>query len=67
MASFVVLDDDSISRTHALVFLSSEGPSVVDLMSTNGTKCEGVKISDQALLIGQKIKVGNTTLLVREG
>jgi hypothetical protein len=63
----VVLSDGSVSRTHALVFVDGEGASVADLMSTNGTKVNGVQVKDQEIKAGDVIHVGKTKLKVEDG
>ena len=57
------LIDDGISREHAEIVL--EGGEVVlhDLGSTNGTFCNGTKVDSKALVDGDKILVGSTTIL----
>jgi diguanylate cyclase (GGDEF)-like protein len=55
--------DDGISREHAA--LEQEGKAVVllDLDSTNGTFCNGVRITRQELVDGDKISLGSSTIL----
>jgi pSer/pThr/pTyr-binding forkhead associated (FHA) protein len=61
----VELEDDGVSRTHAVVFLDVEGgASVADLMSTNGTTLNGQRVSDADLKDGDVLQVGDTRLLV---
>ena len=61
----ILLDDDKISRTHAMFFLDDNGPSVVDLMSTNGTLVNGAAVSDADLYDGDIVHIGRTRLIVR--
>jgi pSer/pThr/pTyr-binding forkhead associated (FHA) protein len=60
----VLLDDDKISRTHAMFFLDEEGASVVDLLSTNGTHVNGKRISDADLHEGDVVNIGKTRFIV---
>jgi two-component system, cell cycle response regulator len=55
--------DDGVSREHAA--LQREGGKVVlvDLGSTNGTYCNGVRIPRQELADGDKISIGASTIL----
>ena len=61
----ILLDDEKISRTHAMVFVDEQGPSIVDLISTNGTLVNGQKISDADLTDGDVINIGKTRFIVR--
>jgi pSer/pThr/pTyr-binding forkhead associated (FHA) protein len=63
----IVLHDGSVSRTHALVFVDAESASVVDLMSTNGTKVNGGPIKDTELREGDVVHLGKTKLRVEAG
>ena len=58
----ILVDDGSVSRTHAVVFADEHGASVADLMSTNGTKVNGSPIDDVDLQDGDVIQVGQTKL-----
>jgi diguanylate cyclase (GGDEF)-like protein len=57
------LDDDSISRMHAKLSLSETSVHVEDLNSSNGTMVNGEKITLQQLRDGDKIRLGETTIL----
>lgn len=60
----ILLDDEKISRTHAMFFLDGDGPSVVDLLSTNGTYVNGQQVMDSDLHNGDIVHVGKTRLIV---
>jgi hypothetical protein len=60
----ILLDDDKISRKHAMFFLDDDGPSVVDLLSTNGTHVNGKKVSDADLVEGDIVNIGKTRFIV---
>jgi diguanylate cyclase (GGDEF)-like protein len=55
--------DDGISRRHAEIVHDAHGIYVRDLGSTNGTFCNGERVSEQQLKDGDKIQVGSTTIL----
>ncbi|MCC6521802.1 MAG: diguanylate cyclase [Polyangiaceae bacterium] len=57
------LDDDSISRLHVKVTLAGTFVEVEDLQSSNGTMVNGERIAKHALKDGDKIRVGETTIL----
>ncbi|MBI5494669.1 MAG: FHA domain-containing protein [Deltaproteobacteria bacterium] len=64
----VELQDDGVSRTHAMVFVDTRGAvSVVDLMSTNGTEVNGQHVQDADLDPGDVIRIGGTTLRLERG
>jgi pSer/pThr/pTyr-binding forkhead associated (FHA) protein len=55
----VVIDNEQVSRLHAV--LVSEGPSVTirDLDSRNGVLVNGVKVMSQRLAHGDTLSIGN--------
>jgi len=57
------LFDDGISREHAEVVIENGNVYLVDLGSTNGTFCNGLKVDKRQLIDGDKILVGSTTIL----
>jgi FHA domain len=63
----IVLRDGSVSRTHALVFVDKDGCSVVDLMSTNGTKVNDKPVRDVDVKPGDVVWVGKTKLAIEDG
>jgi pSer/pThr/pTyr-binding forkhead associated (FHA) protein len=63
----LAIDDEEMSRRHAVVRRHANRLQVEDLGSTNGTFVDGTRIAEPTLLGGgAEIKVG-TTLLVVEG
>ena len=58
----VRLADTSVSRRHAEVRPAGDGWTVVDLGSTNGTRVNGVAVTERRLQDGDTISVGDTTL-----
>jgi hypothetical protein len=63
----IVLRDGSVSRTHALVFVDKGNVSVVDLMSTNGTKVNGANVRDVDVKEGDVVHIGKTKLKIEDG
>jgi hypothetical protein len=61
----ILIDDDKVSRKHAMFFLDDDGASVVDLLSTNGTHVNGVKTTDADLGEGDIVNIGKTRFIVR--
>jgi len=55
--------DDGISRDHARVVKDGAAMMLEDMGSTNGTYCNGVRVTRQALSEGDKILLGSTTIL----
>jgi hypothetical protein len=60
--SNIVLADPNVSRSHAEVRPRGVGYVVVDLGSTNGTRVNGVRVSEQELVDGDEIAFGNTRM-----
>jgi diguanylate cyclase (GGDEF)-like protein len=57
------LDDDSISRMHVKLNLSGTSVGIEDLGSSNGTLVNGERITSHGLRDGDKIRLGETTIL----
>jgi pSer/pThr/pTyr-binding forkhead associated (FHA) protein len=54
--------DPNVSRRHAEVRRIGDGYSLVDLGSTNGTEVNGQRIQETALMNGDVIGVGTTSI-----
>src|SRR5262245_50313040 len=57
------LVDDGISREHARIVKDRGQMVIEDLGSTNGTYCNGERVTRHALSEGDKILLGSTTIL----
>jgi len=55
----VQLVDASVSRYHAEIRAKGEGFAVVDLGSTNGTRVNGVRVTERDLRDGDELSFGN--------
>jgi Protein of unknown function (DUF3662)/FHA domain len=62
----VPLSDPQVSRRHAEVRRDEFGFRVVDLGSTNGTQVNGVTVKEHALVDGDVITVGATSIRYQE-
>ena len=61
----ILLDDDEVSRYHAIVRVGDGGADITDLGSTNGTFVDGQRLTGRAQLVdGSLIRVGQTELRV---
>ena len=61
------LDDEKVSRIHAVVEVSDSGEvSVIDMGSTEGTFVNGEKINKAVLGPGDELRVGDTCLVLVE-
>ena len=58
----IVLDDDSISRRHLYITPGEFGFHLEDKGSTNGTRINGLRVSQAMLEGGEVIEIGNTRL-----
>lgn len=64
-SSHVRIDDDSVSRMHAVIEASSPDDVVIlDLGSATGTYVNGERVTKQRLRTGDRIRFGNTTVVV---
>jgi len=61
------LSDKLVSRRHAALELASGGLRLSDLGSTNGSRVNGLKVTEALLEGGEEIQVGNTILNVQRG
>ncbi len=59
--SVITLEDPNVSRNHAEIRPSGGGFVLADLGSTNGTKINGVKVSERVLQDGDEMTFGSTT------
>ena len=58
----VVFNDSNVSREHAQMRRSADGWKLLDLGSTNGTKINGVKITEEQLLVnGDELGFGTSS------
>ncbi len=62
-AQLRLLDDEGISRRHAKVQPSGDGVLITDLDSANGVFVDGERVTERLLVEGQKIRVGQTTII----
>lgn len=67
----ITLDDAGISRRHAEIRVTHDGPhftlTVRDLGSTNGTFVNGDRITTRHLSDGDRLTLGRTSLVIRAG
>lgn len=59
--SVLVLEDPNVSRQHAEIRPSGTGFVLVDLGSTNGSKVNGIKVSERVLEDGDELTFGSTS------
>lgn len=58
----IVFNDSNVSREHAQLRRSADGWKLLDLGSTNGTKINGVKITQEQLLVnGDELGFGTSS------
>jgi len=58
----IVFNDSNVSREHAQMRRPADGWKLLDLGSTNGTKINGVKISEEQLLVnGDELSFGTSS------
>ena len=58
----IVFNDSNVSREHAQMRRTADGWKLLDLGSTNGTKINGVKITEEQLLVnGDELSFGTSS------
>jgi pSer/pThr/pTyr-binding forkhead associated (FHA) protein len=58
----IVFNDSNVSREHAQMRRTTDGWKLLDLGSTNGTKINGVKITEEQLLVnGDELSFGTSS------
>ena len=58
----IVFNDSNVSREHAQMRRTADGWKILDLGSTNGTKINGVKITEEQLLVnGDELSFGTSS------
>jgi pSer/pThr/pTyr-binding forkhead associated (FHA) protein len=65
-AADIVLEDQAVSRRHAIVFADDDAVRILDDRSANGTRVNGREITDAALADGDVVQVGRAVLIYRE-
>ena len=61
-----MLGDSNVSRRHAELTRNAAGWHIADLGSTNGTRVNGMRVSEQDLANGDAITMGLVTLTFEE-
>jgi two-component system, cell cycle response regulator len=61
--SDIFIDDEDVSRNHAKIEVTADAILLKDLGSTNGTLVNGRKITERKLEDGDRIQIGNLTVL----
>ena len=62
LVALVQLADSNVSRHHAEIRPSGDPFQLVDLGSTNGTKVNGVRVTERLLRDADEVTVGTTRL-----
>ncbi len=63
----VVLDEPSVSKTHAVIVVDQKAVRIVDQQSTNGTLVNGSRVDEAELKIGDEVLLGEFRLRLAEG
>jgi pSer/pThr/pTyr-binding forkhead associated (FHA) protein len=67
-SSHLLLDDESVSRTHAVVEVTAEGEVLLlDLDSSSGTAVDGKRLKKAALKSGDEIEFGKARVSINFG
>jgi pSer/pThr/pTyr-binding forkhead associated (FHA) protein len=65
-AADIVLEDQAVSRRHAIVFVTDDSVRILDDRSANGTCVNGAHVTDVELSDGDVVRVGRAVLVYRE-
>jgi pSer/pThr/pTyr-binding forkhead associated (FHA) protein len=65
-AADIVLEDQAVSRRHAIVFATEDSVRILDDRSANGTRVNGREATDAVLADGDVVQVGRAVLIYRE-
>ena len=61
-----ILNHGSISRQHCLLQITERGLHVKDLSTTNGTKVNGIKLTEGYVSVGDKLTMGHLDFIVEK-
>jgi len=62
----IVIDDSTVSHEHAQFKVRPEGVTITNLMSTNGTKVNGVDVTSAKLGDGDVVRLGKVSLVFKD-
>lgn len=57
-------NDDSVSRMHAVIEVTRDEITIIDLGSSSGTYVDGAKITKSKIEVGSTIRVGDTDVVL---
>lgn len=66
-SSHVRLGDESVSRMHAVIEVSGDGVTIIDLGSSAGTLVNGERVNKETLKSGDLLQLGETRIRVYFG
>ncbi|MBN2574528.1 MAG: FHA domain-containing protein [Deltaproteobacteria bacterium] len=65
-SSHLLLDDESVSRTHAVVEVTAEGEVLlIDLDSSSGTAIDGKRVKKAVLASGDQVEFGKARVVIK--
>lgn len=62
----IIISDSTVSHEHAQIKVRPEGVTVTNLMSTNGSKVNGVEITSAKLEDGDVLRLGRVSLVFKD-
>ena len=67
-SAHLCLEGEKVSRIHSVLEVAADGTlSIIDMGSVEGTFVNGKRVNKGALVFGDEIKIGNTTIKVEAG
>ena len=62
----IIIPDTTVSHEHAQITVRPEGVTVINLMTTNGTKVNGVDVTSAKLEDGDVLRLGRVSLVFKD-
>ncbi len=66
-ASTIMIEDNASSRKHCMIKREFDTFTIIDLQSANGVYVNGEKVKEQTLRPDDRIKIGSTNFIFKEG
>src|SRR5688572_616449 len=60
------IEDDAVSKRHAIIEVTAERITVVDLAEEPGLRVNGQWIDEASLVVGDRIQIGATEIVLEE-
>jgi TonB family protein len=65
-SAHLFVDDEKVSRVHAIIDASGPMPSITDMGAAEGTRVNGKRINKSTLAWGDEITIGNSRIVIEQ-